>query len=265
MFRGLFAADGYQLVYPLRYHELFELLIKPHLDRDPERRRYFENWGQRAYAWAPEFNRDLASLMGVRWLVVRGMPFADPRWRLVFADGEERVFENPDVLPRSFVAAREERYPSRSALRTALGSAPLEELRETAFVENGAPAVGGGVGGEDAPRGVARATPILDTPDRLSFAVEASGPAVLVLTDALVPGWKAWVNGGAAPIFPVDDAFRGVAVPPGRSEVSFRYVPEWTRAGFAIAAAAGGALLLLSAAAVRRAPRPHAHAPAGGA
>src|SRR5262249_39431242 len=80
MFRGLFAADGYQNVYPLRYHDLFGMLIRPHLDRDASRRTYFENWGQRAYAWGPEFNTDLASLMGVRWLLVHGMPFADPRW-----------------------------------------------------------------------------------------------------------------------------------------------------------------------------------------
>jgi hypothetical protein len=260
MFRGLFAADGYQNVYPLRYHELFGLLIRPHLDRDASRRTYFENWGQRAYAWGPELNDDLASLMGVRWLLVRGTPFADPRWRLVFANGDERVFENPDVLPRSFVAAREERYPSRAALRAALGSAPLEELRDTAFVEDGAPAAGGGAAGA-----AARATATLDTPDRLSFAVEAAGPGVLVLTDAFVPGWKAWVNGAAVPIFPVDDAFRGVAVPPGKSEVSFRYVPEWTRAGFAIAAAAGVVLLLLFVAILRRVPRPLVQARTGGA
>jgi hypothetical protein len=253
MFRGLFTADGYQNVYPLRYHDLFGLLIRPHLDRDASRRTYFESWGQRAYAWGPELNTDLASLMGVRWLLVHGMPFENPRWRLVFESGDERVFENPEVLPRGFVAEREARSASRGALLAALGSAPVAELRETAFVEDGAPLEGEG---GDA-HGAGGATPILDAPDRLSFAVQAPGPAVLVLTDAFVPGWKAWVNGAAAPIFPVDAAFRGVAVPPGRSEVSFRYVPESTRAGFATAAVAAVVLVGLWVAAMRR-PKPRA-------
>ena len=263
MFRGLFAADGYQNVYPLRYHDLFGLLIRPHLDRDAARRTYYESWGQRAYAWGPEFNRDLASLMGVRWLLVRGMPFADPRWRLVFESGGERVFENPEVLPRGFLAEREERYPTRAGELAALGSAPIERLRRTAFLE------GDGDGESRAAEGAAAgtATATVDTPDRLSFRVDAPGPAVFVLTDAFVPGWKAFVNGSAKPIFPVDVAFRGVSVPPGRSEVDFRYVPEGTRIGFAIAAAAGVALLLLvvAAATARREPRSHARARAGGA
>ncbi len=245
MFRGLFAADGYQNVYPLRYHDLFGLLIRPHLDRDPSRRTYFENWGQRAYAWGPEFNRDLASLMGVRWLLVDGMPFADPRWRLVFSQGEERVFENPDVLPRSFLAPREERYPSRAALLAALGSAPTDRLRRTAFLEGG----GGGTRNDGGAAGTAMAT--VDTPDRLSFRVDAAGPAVLVLTDAFVPGWTASVNGSARQIVPVDVAFRGVAVPAGRSEVSFRYAPESTRIGYAAAAVAAVFLAGVSIAAAR--------------
>ncbi len=263
MFRGLFAADGYQLVYPLRYHELFGLLTKPHLDRDPARRQYYESWGQRAYAFGPELNPNLASLMGIRWLLVHGVPFADPHWRLAFESGEERVFENPDALPRGFVADREERHPTRAALLAALGSARLETLRRTAFVEGGGPAVAGEAAGGDPPARAGTATATLDTPDRLSFAVEAARPAVLVLTDAFVPGWKAWVNGAAAPIFAVDVAFRGVAVPEGPSEVSFRYVPESTRAGFAAAIAALAVLVLLLVPLARRDARPRAHGVGG--
>ncbi|HEY2798068.1 MAG TPA: DUF6044 family protein [Thermoanaerobaculia bacterium] len=261
MSQGLFSADGYQLVYPLRYHDLFGLLTKPHLDKDPDRRRYFENWGQRAYAFGPELNRDLASLMGIRWLLVRGLPFADEHWRLVFEKGDERVFENPDVLPRGFVATRERRYPSHAELFAALGSAPLEELRRTAFVEGDGPAAG------PTAASAGSATATVDTPDRLAFTVEAAGPAVLVLTDAFTPGWKAWVNGVPRPIFPVDGAFRGIAVSGGKSDVSFRFVPESTRAGFVVAAAAFVALVLLSFSSrglPRRGARPPVHAPAGG-
>src|SRR4029079_15929334 len=89
-------------------------------------------------------------------------------------------------------------------------------------------------------------------PDRLAFRVDAAGPAMLVLTDAFVPGWTALVNGAAQPIVPVDVAFRGVAVPAGRSEVSFRYAPESTRIGYAAAAIAAVFLAALSVVAARR-------------
>jgi hypothetical protein len=55
----------------------------------------------------------------------------------------------------------------------------------------------------------------------------------------------------------VDVAFRGIAVPAGRSEVSFRYVPESTRVGYAVAAIAAVVLAALCVAAARR-PRPGA-------
>ena len=49
----------------------------------------------------------------------------------------------------------------------------------------------------------------------------------------------------------MDVAFRGVAVPAGRSEVSFRYAPESTRIGYAAAAVAAVFLAGLSIAAAR--------------
>jgi hypothetical protein len=51
------------------------------------------------------------------------------------------------------------------------------------------------------------------------------GGGFLVISDALTPGWLATVDGEDAPIFPVDVAFRGIALPPGEREVVLRYSP----------------------------------------
>ena len=78
------------------------------------------------------------------------------------------------------------------------------------------------------------------TPDRVEVEVEADGPAVLVLTDVIAPGWIAERDGAEVPIATVDRAFRGVAVDASTSRVVFRYAPLFTYLGFG---AAGVALL----------------------
>jgi hypothetical protein len=235
MFWGLFCAGGYENVYPLRYHQLFGLLTKPHLDKDADRRRDFHSWGHRAYAFGPELNPALTSLMGIRWLYVRGAPILNSQWQLAFEDGDERVFQNAGVFPKGFLVFRLERFPTRQALLGALETASVEDLRSAAFVEGDDPAAIA-----PAPLGTpeGEVTLLSNTPDHVSFRVRTPNPALLILTDAYVPGWEASVNGSPRPIFAADNCFRGVAVPAGECEVTFSYRPSYTYAGAWAAAAA---------------------------
>lgn len=54
---GIDNADGYASAYPLEYKHRFRELIAPALDASPENRRYFDNWGSRAYVFQPDFPR----------------------------------------------------------------------------------------------------------------------------------------------------------------------------------------------------------------
>lgn len=64
----------------------------------------------------------------------------------------------------------------------------------------------------------------------LTFAVDnpAPYPVWLVYADAYDPGWRASVNGVAVPTFEAYGAFKAVAVPPGASQVDWRFHPGWT-------------------------------------
>jgi uncharacterized membrane protein YfhO len=68
--------------------------------------------------------------------------------------------------------------------------------------------------------------------EHVEIDTEASRRSLLVLTDSWFPGWKATVDGHAAPIERVDYLIRGVAVPAGAHRVEFSYAPASWRAGW---------------------------------
>lgn len=81
-----------------------------------------------------------------------------------------------------------------------------------------------------------------DAAEQLDIDVVASGPAVVVVRDALAPGWSVTVDGQPQPIALADGLFRAVAVPAGRHSLQFRYVVPGLREG---AWASAGALVVV--------------------
>jgi hypothetical protein len=70
---------------------------------------------------------------------------------------------------------------------------------------------------------------IEDEPDRVSFDVDATDRAFVVLADTYFPGWTARVDDRPVPLHRVNQLARGVAVPAGHHRVTMRYLPEgWT-------------------------------------
>ncbi len=81
-----------------------------------------------------------------------------------------------------------------------------------------------------------------ETPDSLAATVSAARPALLLDSDTLAPGWKAWINGKPAPILRANWLFRAVVVPQGRSRVAFVYDSQTLR--FALFLGLGAAAIL---------------------
>ena len=74
--------------------------------------------------------------------------------------------------------------------------------------------------------------------------VDTVAPTLVVLLDALTPGWTASVDGRRVPIVATNVAFRGVFVPAGRHAIVFTYEPDGWGAARAMTATA---LVLLAA------------------
>lgn len=91
---------------------------------------------------------------------------------------------------------------------------------------------------EHAPSPGARgtATLISETTDKLTFSVEADAPAVLLVTDAFAPGWKAWSTDTSGrkekhEILRGNRILRAIPIPAGKRTLVMEYRPAAFTAG----------------------------------
>jgi len=144
------------------------------------------------------------------------------------------AYEVAAPWPRAFLACR---VVTASSLDDALRQ-PLvpgfDPLRDVALEGPGNAACGAG-----------SVTRVHAVPGEERYEVELDGAGYLVTRDSFAPGWKATVDGGAAPVLRANGKHRAVAVPAGRHVVELRYRPPGLAVGLtmmALAAAACAAL-----------------------
>jgi hypothetical protein len=157
------------------------------------------------------------------------------------------VFESERVWPRAFFTDRLHVYEQevgfidllRKSDGTPFGGIPKEALENqtelSTFIGATAPGTGTSI----------PATDYVLTSNTTSFKVNATGPGVIVLTEAYVPGdFQVRVNGKPANYFRVNSAFKGLFIPAaGNYDVSFAYWPRYLTLSFWMAGA-GLAVLL---------------------
>jgi hypothetical protein len=210
----------------------------------------------------------LLDLTGTRFYVVRRIEEAAIRMSQLspgpegggfrkIADGEIQIFERAAALPRAWWVPRERDVASGVAALAALRSAGFDPRREV-VLERGAgarspPAGPEAEAGAAEPAAQARVAIEAYAPEQVDVSVLAPQAGWLVLSDLDYPGWRATVNGSAAPIERANHLFRAVRVAAGASAVRFEYRPASLRRG---ALVSGATALLLVALLVRGARRP---------
>lgn len=170
-----------------------------------------------------------------------------PPWRVLAEDPELPAWlvEVPH-RPRVYLAGAIVPVDEDGALEFLARADPAREAPTA--LEGGVPA------GYTPPRGTARLG--VDAAERVTVLVESDGPALLVLNDQVLDGWRATVDGRPARIHAANFLARGVWVEAGRHEVVFRYrTPLWREGWIAFALAAA---VLAGWGRLRRRPgRPH--------
>jgi len=99
---------------------------------------------------------------------------------------------------------------------------------------------------------------LLDEPEHVRLDVEAIRPALLLLSDTYMPGWRCWVDDQLVHIHRANYLFRAIEVLPGRHVVEFRYRTAGVAAGAIVSAAGIAAMAMVVALAGRRRRRPQA-------
>lgn len=210
---------------------------------------------------SPPFHPNVMRMLNVRYILWPDMEYGPldqfvssgqldpPVSQLQFADGRtfNSVYAYPG-LPRARVVGEAVIVPEEQAIEVILDVAAFDPatqavLTESPPIELAGPEVEGTV------------TWIESTPNRLVFDVEASGAALVVLSDNWFPAWKVSVDGDESPVLRADHTLRAVAVPEGRHRVEFRYESQLLRGS--LVASIACTLLLAGAAGVStmRVPR----------
>ncbi len=164
---------------------------------------------------------ELLDLMSVRYLVDAGDAPVPTGLRGTSIDEPgQRVLENPDALPRAWVA-----YDARPAGGTAAAIAEtvassVSELERRPVIEPGGDRL---PAGGDAP---SPARVLAAERGHMEVVATARAPGLLVVTDSWDAGWEATVDGEATAVLPANGAFRAVALPAGRHVVELDYRPR---------------------------------------
>lgn len=194
---------------------------------------YLQNYGEFVAAWTrnrPDitpgsFNRILtpekydsflADLLGVKY-VLSLKDENNPKLRLVFQEGETRVYENISVLPRVVLAESVLLVGSKQeAIKEVFENA--KKLDKVAIVEN--PFLTNSM---NAPLSEGEYAQIRSyTENHIIVETNTNQDRFLVLTDVYYPSWSVYVDATELTIFESDYALRGVIVPAGKHTVEFR-------------------------------------------
>lgn len=202
---------------------------------------------RRVIAFAERLGPDVWTALrrfGLTHVVLRP-PADEPAARLAAeaARGSTPVLSSPEWSysvvavphrPWARFAARAVPAPSEAAALEALAGFDLAGIDAT-VVEGGAP-----------PTAPGRVLAAERGRERVLVDAEASGPALLVVSDSFWPGWTATVDGQPAPILRADVLVRGIPFPPGRHVVELRYAPPEARLGAWLSALGIGAAIALA-------------------
>lgn len=191
----------------------------------------------------PEASRPLLDLMGLRFIVTPpDVVVAGADLELSYEGPDGRVFVNPTALPRFLFVDRAVGPPSTPpaggaeearAVLDLMASARLDP-RRVVVLEPAPPGRGSEVPPEDrpVPQGPPAVVVERNLPGDLEVSVRAPGrPGWLVVLEAYDGGWRARVDGSAAPVLRADYAFMAVPVPASGAAVSLAYSPTSFRLG----------------------------------
>lgn len=201
---SLQTVEGYDPLYLRRYGELIAASERGKANISPP-------FGFNRIITPEKYDSQIMDLIGVKYILSLNDTKSD-KLKLVFEEGETKIFENTNAFPRVFSV--ENVAPVNSKEEAIKGMFEnIDRLDEVAFVEK--------YNGE-----LKFSKAELDiqsyTSNRVVLNSSSQGNSFIVLVDSFYPTWKARIKDGKdLPIYLTDYSFRGVVLPPGENVIEF--------------------------------------------
>ena len=152
-------------------------------------------------------NTFFADLLGVKY-VISLKEETDPKLKLVFQEGETRVYENTQVFPRAFLAEKVYQWPNRETLIKDMFF-NQSQLRNVAFTTADIKLPANPLVSDET------AEIVSYSENNIIIKTKTTHERLLVLTDIYYPEWQAFIDGQKTQIYPVDLSLRGIVVSQG--------------------------------------------------
>lgn len=196
--------DGYDPLYLENYAELIAAIGR----KEPNINKPF---GFNRIITPQSTDTSLINILGVKYIITFGKPGINPNYKKVFTEGQTNVYENLDVLPRTFFAwniylAKDNKDTIEQIFKF------KDDLRTNAIVQ-------GFKGNAKYSDGIAKI--INYSENKVEIVTQNSKEGFLVLTDSYYPTWHARIDGSETKIYKTDYNFRGILIPSGNHKVEF--------------------------------------------
>lgn len=181
-------------------------------------------------------NSPLYDLFGVRY--VWSKEELDKGSGSKYRKETENIFLNTKALPRAFIVYKYKRLDDRDAIFQEMLKPDFNPAEVALVSKRDIPlelyAGESKQNNSKSKENAGKADIIEYGFNNVSLKVITNNSGILVLSDAYHPGWRAYIDGKVAKIFPVDWAVRGVYVLPGEHIVRFYFFPWYYKLGICI-------------------------------
>ncbi len=183
----------------------------------------------------------ILSALDVRY-VVSTTPINAPQ---LVHEGDGFVYELPPTPGRAWAVERATQLPDGRAIIGRMRRGDFDPALEALFLPADAPAT--------AAYPPARVTVVSRSPDRLELSVDATGPALVVVSEiSYPPAWRARVDGAPVPLRRADHVLMAFETPAGQHRVELTTQSEGQARGAFLARLGAGLTLALAAVGIWR-------------
>lgn len=205
-FYKLESIEGYDPLYLRRYAELVAALERGRPDISSP-------FGFNRMITPHNYSSKIINLLGVKYILSLS-DISSKSFVKVFKEGQTRIYENLDVLPRTFFVENIKITANKQDTINAMFISSFNP-EDTAIIEKP------GILSSSLKWTKGKAEIIEYLENKIIIKTENKGNGFLVLTDSYYPTWKAKVDGRRTKVYLTDYNFRGVIVPAGKHEVIF--------------------------------------------